>query len=168
MEGFTTPLKLSNALLLSLDLNDEVEMTVDGSAQTDSITFRRKVPQTISFKPKKNSPISQSKLKYWLAFDDSGSLSSQQVGSVPNYGNQFSGHTNPAWTVTGTDVSGTFGLQLHMEGFTTPVKRGLWLLLSQKVEDEFDLCWKVRLRLRWGTSGGASRSGSRSPRTRAH
>ncbi|MGO0693857.1 Ig-like domain-containing protein [Pseudomonas guariconensis] len=139
MEGFTTPLKLSNALLLSLDLNDEVEMTVDGSAQTDSITFRRKVPQTISFKPKKNSPISQSKLKYWLAFDDSGSLSSQQVGSVPNYGNQFSGHTNPAWTVTGTDVSGTFGLQLHMEGFTTPVKRGLWLLLSQKVEDEFDL-----------------------------
>lgn len=139
MEGFTTPLKLSNALLLSLDLNDEVELTVDGNAQTDSIIFRRKVPRTISFTPKKNSPISQSKLKYWLALDESGSLSSKQVGSVPDYGNEFNGHVNPEWTVTGTDVSGTFGLQLHMEGFMTPVKRGLWSLLSEKVAEEFDL-----------------------------
>ncbi|WP_409287571.1 hypothetical protein [Pseudomonas guariconensis] len=142
MAGFTTPLKLSNALLLSLNLHDELDLTVDGVVPTGSMLFRRKVERKISFQLKKSSPLGQSKLKYKLVFDDSGSLTAQQVVANPAYGKEYNGYTGPLWTVTGQDVSGTFGLQLQMEGFTTPYKTGHWLLLSDKVEDEYDLTAK--------------------------
>ncbi|ANY86815.1 hypothetical protein [Pseudomonas putida] len=142
MAGFTTPLKLSNALLLSLNLHDELDLTVDGVVATGSMIFRRKVERKISFQLKKSSPLGQSKLKYKLVFDDSGSLTAQQVAANPAYGKEYNGYTGPLWTVTGQDVSGTFGLQLQMEGFTTPYKTGHWLLLSEKVDDEYDLTTK--------------------------
>ncbi|MFV3381377.1 hypothetical protein [Pseudomonas sp. NY15354] len=142
MAGFTTPLKLSNALLLSLDVRDEIDLTVDGAVPTDSMIFRRGTPRDISFQLKKNSPVAQSKLKYQLVFDGSGSLAAEQVPSTPKYGDKYSGYTNPRWSVKGQDVSGTFGLQLQIEGFTTPYKTGLWLLLSDKVADEYDLTAK--------------------------
>ncbi|MDR0211746.1 MAG: hypothetical protein LBJ33_21640 [Pseudomonas putida] len=142
MAGFTTPMKLSNALLLSLNLHDELDLTVDGVVPTGSMIFRRKIERKISFQLKKSSPLGQSKLKYKLVFGDSGSLTAQQVVANPAYGKEYNGYTGPLWTVTGQDVSGTFGLQLQMEGFTTPYKTGHWLLLSDKVEDEYDLTAK--------------------------
>lgn len=142
MDGFTKPVVLSEAMLLSLNVHDEIDLTVDGHAPTETMIFRRNTSRAISFKPKPNSPLGQSKLKYKLVFDTSGSLTDQQVKSNPSYGSEYDGYTNPLWTITGQNVSGTFGVQLHMEGFTTPYKTAHWLLLSENVEDEYDLTTK--------------------------
>ena len=139
MAGFTTPLKLSNALLLSLNLHDELDLTVDGVVPMGSMIFRRKVERKISFQLKKSSPLGQSKLKYKLVFDDSGSLTAQQVLANPAYGKEYNGYTGPLWRVTGQDVSGTFGLQLSVDGFKTPLSLAKGLLMSTDLADEAEL-----------------------------
>jgi|GEM_PF-1738996 len=132
-----TPLKLDNALLLSLDLNDEAEMTCTASGKP--AIFRRGQQETISFVPRRDSPLSASKLAYRLVFDAGGSLTDQQVVASPAYGKEFNSHNGPAWTLTGTNASGTFGVQIHMAGFSTPLKLGEAVLLSRDLNDEAEL-----------------------------
>ncbi|WP_252089576.1 hypothetical protein [Pseudomonas sp. MWU13-3659] len=132
--GFT----LRDAALLSQHLIDEVDVTIDGSAVSAPLIFRRSKARTLKLKPKPGSPLLQAGGTCDMTFVN-GSLAPDTVTASPNYGNKrpmIAGGLE--WSLTGANVSGTFGLDLHMTGFSGIQLRGA-ALLSQNLSDEVTL-----------------------------
>ncbi|MDH0647773.1 hypothetical protein N5D48_16225 [Pseudomonas sp. GD03858] len=132
------PLSL-RGVRLSASLADEVDLLLGGAPLTAPALFRRGEVRTLSIVPKPGSLLGGMKLDTWLSFTD-GSLVPGDVGAVPGYGsNQAFQPEGLSWSLTGADLSGTFGLQLHMDGFLEPLVIDTCVLLSTDLSEEVEL-----------------------------
>lgn len=132
-------LALSNAALLSQNLLDEVDVTLDGEAPTNPMIFRRGAGRKIKVKPKPGSPLllnnGDCSISYW---NDSG-VPAGKVTANPAFANKRQMVANGLeWTVTGKDVSGTFKLNVHMEKYTGFTSKEA-ALLAKNLIDEVDV-----------------------------
>ena len=140
VDGFTAPLTLETGMLLSTRLSDEAGLKVADAAPAAPVVFRRGQGQSVSLVPKPGSPLSGSLLRAWMTFTANGNLTASQVVAAPDYGMQR--QLEPAglaWTLTGGDVSGRFGVEVHAEGFLTPLTLDRSVLLSLNLADEAGL-----------------------------
>jgi len=140
VDGFTTPLRLVQGMLLSLNLADEAELKVGGVAPGNPTIFRRGQAQGITVSVKPGSPLGSTTLNAWVTFIKTGSLTQSQMGCSPAYGTQrplASGSLG--WTLTGENVSGLFGVEVHMTGFHSSLKLDNSMLLSLNLADEVEL-----------------------------
>lgn len=137
VEGFSTPLALPACALLSQNLLDEVDVTVGGQAPAQTQIFRRGVPQVVSIVPKRGGGVEGLNPEVWLTFVN-GTLTTDKVPASPEYGARRPVQGGVDWTLTGAHVSGTFGVEVHVAGYTFPVKLDA-LLASTRLADEADL-----------------------------
>ncbi|HEK0907999.1 TPA: hypothetical protein SMQ04_002779 [Pseudomonas putida] len=141
MQGFDKPLVVDTCLLMSRALADEAELIYDDERGTDESTwiFRRMVPSYVGVKPKTGSPLAESGLKAKLTFVEDD-LAPEQMEAYPDYEAEqgFTGG-ELQWEMLGKQASGVFGLAIHVAGFSKPLVTGNCLLLSLRMEDEFDV-----------------------------
>ncbi|WP_460419046.1 hypothetical protein [Pseudomonas sp. microsymbiont 2] len=135
------PLSL-RGVRISASLADEVELRLAGAPVTQPALFRRGEAQTLSIVPKPGSLLGEMKLDTWLSFTD-GSLVPGNVGAVPAYGSRQAFQPGGlSWALTGADLSGTFGLQIHMNGFPEPLVVDRCVLISADLADEVELTFE--------------------------
>ena len=138
MEGYSG-FTLRDGVLLSQNLLDEVEVTIDGKALTGPLVFHRGTGRTIKVRPKSGSPLLLNNGGCSMSYWGESQVPSGKVTASPVFG-----HKTPMvakgleWTVTGVEVSGTFGLNVHMEGYSGFTLRD-GVLLSQSLIDEVDV-----------------------------
>ncbi|MCG8294783.1 hypothetical protein [Pseudomonas entomophila] len=141
--GFT----LRDAVLLSQNLIDEVDVTLDGAAVSSTLILHRGKGHKLKLKPKPGSPLLKANGGCEVRFLESG-LPESQVTANPAYKAQRDMVANGLeWTLTGAQVSGTFGLSFHMEGYTEFSLEEA-VLLSSNLSDEL-----------WANIGGPQRKG---------
>lgn len=139
MDGFELPLKLPHNILLSMDLSDEVVVHGTGEEPYDLFSvFRRTVPRVLQLSAKTGSPVFRAGLNVWMSFNQ-GSLRSTDVTALPNYNSAQPLTGIPGWTLRGGNLSGTFGLVIHADGFNTGVGLSDRVLLSSNLADEAEL-----------------------------
>ncbi|WP_153772995.1 hypothetical protein [Pseudomonas sp. MNR3A] len=141
MQGFDKPMVVDTCVLMSRALADEAELIYDDERGTDESTwiFRRMVPSYVGVKPKNGSPLAESGLKVKLTFVEDD-LAPEQMEAYPDYeAEQGFTEGEPQWEMLGKQASGVFGLAIHVAGFSKPLVTGSCLLLSLRMEDEFDV-----------------------------
>lgn len=141
MPGFTTPLTLEKGLMMSSVLSDEAQVLIDGKPLGDaSLLLWRNTLQVITLQPRANikSPLGKTTLKGELLFKK-GSLEVDKVEALPDYEDKLPILDDGlSWDLTGTNVSGTFGLQIKVKGFEASLEIPA-LLLSANIRDEADI-----------------------------
>ena len=138
VSGFEEPLEIP-ALLMSEDIRDEANITIDGKELSSTVIFFRSQEHELKVEPKAGSPLrARDFFKSSLTFMD-GSLTADKVKAEPNYAEDY---PLPAeglpWTLKGENVSGTFTLKVNVSGFKTPVEIPV-ILLSGDLRDEADI-----------------------------
>ncbi|WP_248920405.1 hypothetical protein [Pseudomonas entomophila] len=141
---------LGPAALLSQNLSDEVDVTIDGDAVSEVLIFRRSTARTIKVKPKPDSPLLLANGKCSMGFVN-GSLTSDKVTASPDYGNERPMTADGVeWTLIGANLSGSFGLTIDVEGFLVSATLPTVLLLSEALDDEAVLeVETVKVRGQW-------------------
>lgn len=136
----TLPLSLKG-LRLSPNLEEEIELTLADAVPVSPALFWRDDAQTLKVTLKPGSPLAKMKTEAWLTFTD-GSLKPASVVAAPNYGERRAMlEDGLSWTLTGAQVSGTFGVQVHMQGFDEPMVVDTCLLMSRALTDEAELVY---------------------------
>ncbi|CAK15642.1 hypothetical protein [Pseudomonas entomophila] len=141
--GFSAPLKLESAFLMSNVLSDEARIVIDGKdVGGTSIVMYRQNASKIALKPRDDihSPLGKTALKGQLTFT-AGSLSKGQVPVVPPYEDEEPMTAGGIeWTRTkGNSTSGTFILGAKVEGFKIPLETPEVVLISDQLQDEFTI-----------------------------
>jgi len=131
-QDMATPIILATSKLLSNDLADEVDMTVDDdSVPLEGAVFLRGQGRTLSLKPKSSSPIDGVQLQ--LRYVAGGNLPETDLKSQPGFRSPTADYN---WEITGPDSkSGTFNVEVaYGEQAKTAVMKGF--VLSKNLEDE--------------------------------
>ncbi|WP_060513082.1 hypothetical protein [Pseudomonas sp. NBRC 111124] len=148
VESFTQPWVVSKALLLSQNLNDEAEI----QAPKLPMVCVRGTAKEVNVAAKAGSPLKELGLKGVMTFL-AGTVAQTDTTALPAYGtaNPFTPEGKLTWALTGTKGRGTFGLEVAVEGFSTPLqlKVGEAMLLSDKLIEEADI--KVESKIPVGT-----------------
>lgn len=130
---------LGNSVLLSSNLGDELELTVDGKPEKDKPISRRGQEVPVALRAKPGSPMSDSfGIVAKLEFFKSGALEKEQVTASPGYGVERTAPVNALmWKLKGpADKSGVFGVEVHAVGFTAPARWEKAIVLSELLSDE--------------------------------
>lgn len=135
VEGFTQPWVVSKAVLLSQQLSDEAEIELPQSP----MLFQRGASQPVTVAVKANSPLAGLGLKGTMKFLD-GTVKQANMSASPAYDtlNAFTSAGKLTWRLTGGNVSGTFGFEISVEGFSKPLRLEVAgaLLMSTTLSDE--------------------------------
>ncbi|MBF8753802.1 Ig-like domain-containing protein [Pseudomonas guariconensis] len=135
------PLVLDDAMLLSLDLNDEAQLQVSsGVGGSNPPIFHRDRSHQVKVVPKASSPLSAAKLQAWLEFKQTGALTAAQIPADPAYGDKIPLSSTSEWALKGVNTaSGVFALEVKAEGFEVPLTLAKGVLLSQTLSDEAEV-----------------------------
>ncbi|MFZ5937759.1 hypothetical protein ACOKS3_23370 [Pseudomonas sp. HS6-2] len=133
VEGFPKPWVVPKAVLLSKNLNHEAEIQLLQSP----MLFKRGARQDVTFVVKDSSPLKELGFKGAMKFLD-GTVKQANMPADPGYGVLKPVTGKLTWSLTGGNVSGTFGFEISVEGFNVPlrVEVGKALLMSAKLSDE--------------------------------
>ncbi|RON10417.1 hypothetical protein BK659_06645 [Pseudomonas brassicacearum] len=134
-KGMTAPIALTVSKLLSTNLNDEADVTIDTKpVPPEGNFFLRGQAQTVKLTPKANSPLAGYPVTLTCAIKSG--LVAANVVSVPAFDAEKTTHS---WDVTGSTKSGTFQLSLTGKDMTTPIVLNASKLLSTNLNDEADV-----------------------------
>ncbi|WP_412460120.1 hypothetical protein ACK2SD_14460 [Pseudomonas sp. SC11] len=139
---FSTTLEIDQALLLSTRLEDEVEVSVNGKP-VSAVVFMpwddgMGSAPTLFVSAKPQSPLHVLSPPCRLTFQ-AGTLEAKNLQASPAFGaTQPLANGQKLWTLSGgNQVSGGFGMQLHVEGFEEPLSMPRCVLHSNHFHDEF-------------------------------
>jgi hypothetical protein len=121
------PFSLPISKLMSISLDDEAQVQVDGEVVATPTLFLRGQPRTVTLIPKGTSPIGDVKVVL-----EPGSPGRVPLLSVPGFGG---GQINHSWEVTASQISDRFSLRLMGEGMRDPIEV-FCCVLSDKLGDE--------------------------------
>jgi len=140
VDGFSLPLTLDNCAVLSPVVSDEVTLTFEQKKLSLPLVFIREKARTFSVVPNAKSPLVDMGFDAKLEFLP-GTVTTGNVGAVPDFSvGQPLTAAGATWTLTGSKVSGTFGLKLNVDLFAAfELKVGEAILMSSSLADEADL-----------------------------
>jgi len=140
-KAFGLPVALAlQGVQMSANLADEATLKYTSIGDEPKIPiFLRQTPGTVSIVPNADSPLGVLGLEGTLSFLKTGALTAQQLPATPAYGTGAAitdnGHT---WSLEGKGVSGTFGLEVSVPGFTS-LKLDKAALMSNVVSEEVNV-----------------------------
>ncbi|WP_194792026.1 hypothetical protein [Pseudomonas sp. UFMG81] len=130
-----------NGMQFSANWADEVEVRLAGEPvlQDSKHIFRRAEDCVLSLIPKPGSLLPEAGVNVWLSFE-ANSLPGNGMRALPAFENRRAiVSAGLDWTLTGAQMSGTFGLSLNVEGGPRAITLANCLLISPVLNHEVDI-----------------------------